>query len=628
MPTVSVIVPVYKVEKYLPRCLESVLVQTFTDFELICINDGSPDSCLQILESYAQRDKRIKVFSQENQGLSMARNNGLKQASGQYIYFLDSDDYIHPQCLEIAIYFAKQYQADLISFDFVKGSNDKILHNQYQLDKIPFKITDSPVFLGTSKKTWRIAFNSWSKLFKREILDGIDFIGGIHFEDYPHTLAVLSKKPLTVVLKASLYFYTLNENSISHQKVNPSQIRDYHIGVRSVFEKYASPQLVRERIFLRKHFLWRILKHQFKLCQWADSENRLQMFTQFATELRDLVAQNLLSWHNQHLITYWAYRKIMKDFPQNATDSPKAKPFRVAIFASYDSEGKIHDYVLNYIQKLKQVCQKIVFVADNEAVDLEQKKLDGLVEFKQFHRHGEYDFGSYKIGYEWLLKQEWVNQVDELVICNDSCFTVGAIKPVFDMMSFSRCDFWGMTLANTRKPHLQSFFLVFKKNVFHSVEFKDFIKSIKSQKRVLDVILNYEVPLKALLEKAGFRGTGYIQNLKSPHQRPLTTLSKGMPLVKKKCFLKPKISLEETSLEGVGRLLWKIKKISRTDYDSILSFLKESPFWLTLRIFCCFYFIKIRRFFYFRKMKENGDIVFKIFKIPVYRLKIKQKKGI
>ena len=625
MPLVSVIVPVYKVEKFLPRCLDSVLGQTFTDFELICVNDGSPDGCLQILKNYARKDKRIKVISQENQGLSMARNNGLKEASGQYVYFLDSDDFIHPQCLEITVFFAQKYQADLVSFDFVKGYDEKIHNKHYVFDEIPFQVSEKPVFLGTHKEKWRIAFNAWTKLFKREILNNVAYLTGIHFEDYPHTLGVLAQNPRTVVLKAPLYFYTLNENSISHQKINPHQIRDYHIGIRYVFEKYSMPKLSRERVFLKKHFLRRILKKQLALCKAAAADVQPFMFEQFATELRDLDAQNLLHSFGLKSLTY---RKIMKDFAQNVADESPKPLFRVAVFAAYDSEGKVSDYVLNYVRKLKEVCEKVVFVADNEAPLSEQKKLDGLVDFKQFKRHGEYDFGSYKIGYEWLLKQEWVNQVDELVICNDSCFTVGSIKPVFDMMSFSRCDFWGMTLANTRKPHLQSFFLVFKKNVFHSVEFKDFIKSIKSQKRVLDVILNYEIPLKALLEKAGFRGTGYIQNLKSPHQRPLTTLSKGMPLVKKKCFLKPKISLEETSLEGVGRLLWKIKKISRTDYDSILSFLKESPFWLTLRIFCCFYFIKIRRFFYFRKMKENGDIVFKIFKIPVYRLKIKQKKGI
>ena len=94
MPKVSVIIPVYNVEKYLSECLDSVVNQTLKDIEIICVNDGSPDGSAAILEEYAQKDNRIKVITQENRGLSEARNSGLKIASGEYIAFLDSDDYI------------------------------------------------------------------------------------------------------------------------------------------------------------------------------------------------------------------------------------------------------------------------------------------------------------------------------------------------------------------------------------------------------------------------------------------------------------------------------------------------------------------------------------------------------
>ena len=94
MVAISVIIPVYNVEKYLGRCLDSVVNQTFTDIEIICINDGSSDNSLEILKRYAQRDRRIKIFTQENSGLSASRNVGMKYASGDYIYFIDSDDYL------------------------------------------------------------------------------------------------------------------------------------------------------------------------------------------------------------------------------------------------------------------------------------------------------------------------------------------------------------------------------------------------------------------------------------------------------------------------------------------------------------------------------------------------------
>ncbi|MBQ6543175.1 MAG: glycosyltransferase family 2 protein, partial [Clostridia bacterium] len=100
MPLISVIVPVYKVEKYLPRCLDSILSQSFTDFELLLVDDGSPDSCPEICDEYARRDRRISVIHKENGGLSSARNAALERATGKYVSFVDSDDYITADALQ------------------------------------------------------------------------------------------------------------------------------------------------------------------------------------------------------------------------------------------------------------------------------------------------------------------------------------------------------------------------------------------------------------------------------------------------------------------------------------------------------------------------------------------------
>ena len=100
---ISVIIPVYNVEKYLRRCLESVINNTYTNLEIICINDGSSDNSLKILNEYAARDSRVVVFSKSNGGLSSARNKGIKKSTGEYITFIDSDDWVHPQFFEILI---------------------------------------------------------------------------------------------------------------------------------------------------------------------------------------------------------------------------------------------------------------------------------------------------------------------------------------------------------------------------------------------------------------------------------------------------------------------------------------------------------------------------------------------
>lgn len=100
-PAISVIVPFYNIEQYVSYCLDSILAQTFRDFELICINDGSKDGTRELLDAYAEKDSRVKVIHQENQGVSAARNNGLQLAAGKYIAFIDGDDAVTPEYLEI-----------------------------------------------------------------------------------------------------------------------------------------------------------------------------------------------------------------------------------------------------------------------------------------------------------------------------------------------------------------------------------------------------------------------------------------------------------------------------------------------------------------------------------------------
>lgn len=118
MPEVSIIVPVYKVEKYLPKCIDSILNQVFTDFELILVDDGSPDRCGVICDEYAGKDPRIKVIHQKNQGVSVARNAGLDAATGIYIGFVDSDDWIEPDMYQVMVGHAKETGADVVICGF------------------------------------------------------------------------------------------------------------------------------------------------------------------------------------------------------------------------------------------------------------------------------------------------------------------------------------------------------------------------------------------------------------------------------------------------------------------------------------------------------------------------------
>ena len=120
IPKISIIVPVYNVEDYLPQCLDSLLSQTMEDIEIICVNDGSTDSSLSLLESYAKKDSRIVVINKENAGVSYARNAGLEKVRGDFYMFVDSDDWLEPETCDVAYAYILSYRADCLMFSYVK----------------------------------------------------------------------------------------------------------------------------------------------------------------------------------------------------------------------------------------------------------------------------------------------------------------------------------------------------------------------------------------------------------------------------------------------------------------------------------------------------------------------------
>ena len=310
MPKISVVLPIYNVEKYLRRCLNSLLNQTFTDFEAICVNDGSLDKSLHILEEYASKDLRIKIITQENQGLSMARNNGLKIAQGDYIYFLDSDDAIHPKLLEITYNFASKYEADMVCFGFEKSDGVEYAPKNINIENLDYVVTDNALKLALSKSKFRIPFNVWTKFYKKEILDDISFIKGIYYEDYPHTYAVLAKKPKTVAINAKLYYYTLNMQSISNQKITVKQLRDFHEGIKYVYDAYNKPELACQMKKIKQGLMPKLLKTQLKRCKTASNDIKKDMYKTFSAELKDLFAKDLVSMLGCGFFRCFAYKKI------------------------------------------------------------------------------------------------------------------------------------------------------------------------------------------------------------------------------------------------------------------------------------------------------------------------------
>lgn len=182
-PTISIIVPVYNVEQYLHRCLDSILAQTFTDFEVLVVDDGSPDRCGEICDEYAKKDSRIRVFHKENGGVSSARNLGIHEAKGGFICFVDSDDIIRPNYLQTLLSIEENTNADMIVGSAVRKTKSKNLEEDLLLkDKVYDKIQYAQMLYDMRKVClWGVP---WNKLFKIEIIRGNNLEYDLSLDSY------------------------------------------------------------------------------------------------------------------------------------------------------------------------------------------------------------------------------------------------------------------------------------------------------------------------------------------------------------------------------------------------------------------------------------------------------------
>lgn len=189
-------------------------------------------------------------------------------------------------------------------------------------------------------------------------------------------------------------------------------------------------------------------------------------------------------------------------------------PKRCAVFAGYNENGTISPYVLTYLKALNEIAPKcVVYIADSELNVGEEKKLDGLVVHSENARHKEYDWGSYKRGFNWLKENGYLEKIDELIFANDSCYAPlsGSFKPMFDKMSAKmELDFWGDLQNTAFQPHVQSYFMVFRKRVIRSKAFAHFLNQVKHQEYSSYYIQLYEVNLTPYLESFGYKWGSYM----------------------------------------------------------------------------------------------------------------------
>lgn len=227
-PLCSIIVPIYNVEELLPRCIDSLIGQQYQNIEIILVNDGSTDSSEAICREYLNRDSRIKLINKENGGLSSARNAGLKLSKGEYILFVDSDDYVTSDFCSVGVDGFLNHNADVVIFGFnnIFVDTNKIIEKHCRKSRV---ISKEEALKGTLIDGY-INSLAWNKAYKRELFDNIKYPEGMVFEDVGTTYKIFDKANTIYISSNITYNYELRNGSISNKWwCNDKKINDFFI---------------------------------------------------------------------------------------------------------------------------------------------------------------------------------------------------------------------------------------------------------------------------------------------------------------------------------------------------------------------------------------------------------------
>lgn len=263
MPKISVIIPVYNVEKYLPATLDSLTGQTFDDFEALCVDSGSSDQSLSVLKEYAAKDERIKIIEQNNRGVSAVRNAALDRAGGEYIAFLDSDDLMHPQMLETMFRTLTETDSDIVYCDinrFKDGEN--VFFEEIKIPIVNVLSEHFESFVWNKTDNPKVAL--WNKLYKAELFKGIRLPEEITVAEdlvVMHSLLFSAKKVAHVY--AGLMYYRQRAGSLIHRELKEEDINNGVNAVQLILKYFKDKNLPQS---VRKKLNYRLMKMLCKDC--------------------------------------------------------------------------------------------------------------------------------------------------------------------------------------------------------------------------------------------------------------------------------------------------------------------------------------------------------------------------
>ena len=289
MPKISVIVPVYNVEKYLRRCIDSILGQTFTDFELILVYDGSPDNCPAICDEYAKKDNRIRVIHQENQGQAAARNHAIAQANGEWVCFVDSDDMIHPQMLAllyVSVYdshtqigMCAAIEGEFLPNDFFKERKAEPIGQEVNEDFL------SKLYDSGEHYCWVV----WGKLIRTEIVRKIPFSSGRIYEDNAVVCQWLYEAKKVTCSQEKLYFYMVNSTGTTKSQFSIKKL-DYLWALEEIIKFYKKVGYEKLRKKFCTEYMTTAVKYRWRM---QDELHRQDIAVEIGKQMRIVYRKNL-----------------------------------------------------------------------------------------------------------------------------------------------------------------------------------------------------------------------------------------------------------------------------------------------------------------------------------------------
>lgn len=333
-PKVSVIIPVYNSEKYLAECLKSVINQTLKEIEILCVNDGSTDGSAEILEQYAKKDERIKIFNQENKGAGSARNVGLKEAKGEFLAFLDSDDFYNVDYIEKMYNKAKNTNSDIVicaarSFDVITqeyASMPWSLETKLLPKKEIFNYKDIPDYIFNIAQNW-----NWNKLYKREFVEknNIVFQEIYRTNDLLFTCKALVLAEKISVINEELVNYRISQET-NCQSTNETHPFDFYCAFKELRKFLISKKIYKQ---VKKSYLaWAIDGCVYNIKSVKDVEIAKKIEKKvFQKGLKELGLKNYKIIKKEASYDFEAFEKMIK---------MRRKNFWQNIFSLRNSEDK------------------------------------------------------------------------------------------------------------------------------------------------------------------------------------------------------------------------------------------------------------------------------------------------